>query len=115
MHRRWISIFIFSNTSSIIDELVSKDAFSILDRVGRLLDDFPEDLRQFSNFAQKKSWRLSAQDTGMIDPNFDELKTFILIDAQSMQKQTVYTLSEMITLIPSMFLQLQCIQFLRRL
>jgi hypothetical protein len=69
--------------SSITDALVSKGALSSLDRVGRLLDGLPEELRKrVLKFCTKKSWRLSAQDMGTVDPNFDELKEFVLTEAQ---------------------------------
>jgi hypothetical protein len=41
-------------------------------------------------FCMKKSWRLSAQDMKTVDPNFDELKEFVLTEAQVAQKQSVY-------------------------
>jgi hypothetical protein len=77
--------------SAITDALVSKGALSSLDRVGRLLDGLPEELRKrVLKFCTKKSWRLSAQDMGTVDPDFDELKEFVLTEAQVAQKQTVY-------------------------
>jgi hypothetical protein len=77
--------------SAITDALVSKGALSSLDRVGRLLDGLPEELRKrVLKFCTKKSWRLSAQDMGTVDPNFDELKEFVLTEAQVAQKQSVY-------------------------
>jgi hypothetical protein len=77
--------------STITDALISKGAFSSLDHVGHLLDGLPEELRKrVLMFCTKKSWRLSAQDMGTVDPNFDELKEFVLTEAQVVQKQTVY-------------------------
>ena len=77
--------------SSITDALIKRGAMSTLDRVGRLLDGLSEELRKkVMKFCTKKSWRLSAQDTGTEDPNFEALKAFILTEAQTLQKYTVY-------------------------
>jgi hypothetical protein len=54
---------------------------SPLDRIDRLLDDLSVELRRrVLKFYAKKSWRLSAHDTGINDPIFDELKEFILTE-----------------------------------
>src|SRR5207248_3350989 len=42
------------------------------------------------DFCTKKSWRLSSHDTGTEEPNFDELRQFIIGKAQLVQKQIVY-------------------------
>ena len=41
-------------------------------------------------FCTKKSWKLLTQDTGASEPNFQELKDFILIEAYNVQKTIVY-------------------------
>ena len=42
-------------------------------------------------FCTQKSWRISPQDTtGTVDPDFEEIKTFLLSEAQTSQKLTVY-------------------------
>ncbi len=78
-----LNVYVLKYTS-IINELVSKGALSILDRVNRLLNGLPEDLRKkVLKFYTKMSWRLSAQDMDIVDLNFDELKDFVLTKAQS--------------------------------
>ena len=75
----------------ITDSLIAKHVLSDLDRVGRLLDGLHLDLRsRVLKFCTKKSWRLSSHDTGTEEPNFEELKRFVLMEAKSAQKQTVY-------------------------
>jgi hypothetical protein len=79
----------YSATSSTLN---SKGALSPLDRIGRLLHGLSVELRRkVLKFCAKKSWRLSAHDTGINDPVFDELKEFILTEAQAAQKETVYS------------------------
>jgi hypothetical protein len=78
--------------SAMSSTLISKGALSPLDHVGRLLDGLSVELRRkVLKFYAKKSWRLSAHDTGTNDPVFDELKEFILTEAQAAQKETVYS------------------------
>jgi len=77
--------------TAITDSLIAKHALSDLDRVGRLLDGLQPELRsRVLKFCAKKSWRLSAHDTGTEEPDFDELKEFVLTEAKAAQKQTVY-------------------------
>ena len=77
--------------ASITETLVAKGALSTLDRVNRLMDGLPEDLRKrVLKFCTKKSWRLSAQDTGTVEPVFEELRKFVVEEAQTRQKETVY-------------------------
>jgi len=55
------------------------------------MDVSPEDLhKRVLKFCTKKSWRLSAQDTGTEDPVFEELRTFVVEEDQTGQKETVY-------------------------
>ncbi len=76
---------------AITDSLIAKHALSDLDRVGCLLDGLQPDLRSHVlTFCAKKSWRLSAHDTGTQEPDFGELKEFVLPEAKPAQKQTVY-------------------------
>jgi hypothetical protein len=88
-----LTVFILKYTSTTAT-LVSKGALSQLDRVGRLLDGLSTELwRRVLKFCTKKSWRLSANDTGAVDPVFEELKEFVLTEAKAAQtrKETVYT------------------------
>lgn len=78
--------------TSITDSLVTKHALSPLDRVARLLDGLTEDLRRkVIRYCTKKTWKLSTQDAGILDPDFDDLKTFILTEAQAEQTMAVYS------------------------
>jgi hypothetical protein len=77
--------------SAISSTLVTKGALSPLDRVGRLLDGLPVDLRRrVLKFCAKNDWRLSAHDTGTVEPDFNELKKFVITEANTTQKETVY-------------------------
>src|SRR5271169_4351129 len=85
-----LNVYILKFTA-ITDTLVEKHALSTLDRIGRLLDGLSGDLRKrVLKFCTKNSWRLSTQDTGAREPNFTELKEFVLTEAKLAQKQTVY-------------------------
>src|SRR5437762_9498143 len=85
-----LNVYIIKFTA-ITDSLISKHALSDLDRVGHLLDGLHSDLRpRVLKFCAKKSWRLSSHDTGTEEPNFEELKQFVLLEAKAAQKQTVY-------------------------
>lgn len=78
--------------AAITDVLVSKGGMSLLDRISRLLDGLPEELqRKALGFYTKKKWRLSPHDTtGTEHPVFDELKDFVIQEAQTEQKRIVY-------------------------
>jgi hypothetical protein len=77
--------------ASITEVLVAENALSPLDRVNRLLDGLPGELRKrVLKFCTKKAWKLSAQDTGTVEPVFEELKKFLVEEAQARQKETVY-------------------------
>jgi hypothetical protein len=72
--------------------LVRKNALSPLDRVGYLLDGLSVELRRkVLEFCAKKSWRLSTHDSGTSDPNYDELKEFVLQKAVAAQKEVAYS------------------------
>ena len=71
--------------------MVSQGALSTLDRVNRLLDGLSNDHRtKVLSFCAKNKWKLSAQDVGTTDPKYDELKQFMLREAQISQMWTVY-------------------------
>src|SRR5947207_10305615 len=77
--------------STISDKLVSQGALSALDRVNRLLDGLSNDHRtKVLSFCAKNKWKLSAQDVGTTDPNYEELKQFVLREAQTSQMWAVY-------------------------
>jgi len=85
-----LNVYVLKYTS-ITDALIAKGALSSLDRVSRLLDGLSEELRtSVFKFCTKKSWRLSTNDSGTTDPNFNELKAFVLTEAQTAQRLTVY-------------------------
>jgi hypothetical protein len=71
--------------------LVAQGALSPLDRVNRLLDGLSGDHRtKVLSFYVKDKWKLSAQDVGTENPKFEELKKFVLREAQTSQMQAVY-------------------------
>ena len=77
--------------ASISNALVKEGALSTLDHVNHFLDRLYENLHDRAlEFCTKKSWRLSSHDTGTKDPVFDELKDFIKMKAEVVQKKTVY-------------------------
>src|SRR5579862_5966023 len=85
-----LKVYIIKFTA-ITDSLIAKHALSNLDRVGRLLDGLRPELRsRVLKFCAKKSWRLSSHDTGTANPDFNELKQYVLMEAQAAQKQIVY-------------------------
>jgi hypothetical protein len=84
-----LHIFLLKYTSAI---LVRKNALSPLDCVRYLLDGLSVELRRkVLEFCAKKSWRLSTHDSGTTDPNYDELKEFVLQKAMAAQKEVVYS------------------------
>ena len=77
--------------STISETLVTQGALSTLDRVNRLLDGLSDDQRRrVLGFCVKNKWRLSAQAVGSEEPKFNELKEFVLREAQMTQMQAVY-------------------------
>jgi hypothetical protein len=85
-----LNVFVLKYTAITVT-LVTKDALSALDRVGRFLDGLSPDLRKKAlKFCAKRNWRLSTHDTGTTEPNFGELREFILTEAKAAQKETVY-------------------------
>jgi hypothetical protein len=77
--------------ASISQVLVDKGALSTLDRVGHLLDGLNDHLHEkVLDYCTRQDWRLSSHDTGTKDPDFDQLKQFIIGKAQLAQKQIVY-------------------------
>jgi len=77
--------------SSISKALVNAHALSTLDRVARMLDGLSDDLRRkVIRHCTKQKWKLSTQDTGSIDPDFDAIKAFILTEVQTEQTISVY-------------------------
>ena len=64
---------------------------SAMQRCKRFLDGLSERLRDKAfDFCTTNDWKLSAHDTGTKDPDFGELKKFILAKAQSAKKKVVY-------------------------
>src|SRR5204862_4626912 len=59
--------------------------------VARLLDGLSEDLRRKVVWhCTKQGWKLSTQDSGTTDPEYDAIKSFILTEAQTNQTMAVY-------------------------
>ena len=73
--------------TAITDKLVASGAISSFDRIAIYLT--AELRRKVIKFWTKKTWKLSAQDTESAEPKIDELKQFVLTEAQTMQKQAV--------------------------
>jgi hypothetical protein len=85
-----LNVYVLQYTT-IADTLVAQGALSTLDRVNRLLDGLSgEHRKKVLSFCAKNRWKLSAQDVGDIDPNYDELKQFVLREAQTSQMRAVY-------------------------
>jgi len=62
---------------------IAQDAFSILNHINRLLDELSHEYRKkVLSFCIKNNWKLSAQDIDIIEPNYDELKLFMLHEMQ---------------------------------
>ena len=77
--------------SSISEALVAAHALSTLDHVAQMLDGLSDDLRRkVIRHCTKQKWKLSTQDTGAIDPDFDAIKAFMLTEAQTEQTMSVY-------------------------
>jgi hypothetical protein len=84
-----LNIFIV-RYSAISEKLVKTGALSSLDRVVRLINCLPEKLREQSiEFCTRENWKLSSNDTGTNNPDFEKLKRFIVTKAQSAQKRAV--------------------------
>src|SRR5436309_14816164 len=76
-----LNVYILQYTT-ITTSLVAQEALFILDRVNRLLDGLSNEYRRkVLSFCIKKKWKLSAQDVGIIEPNYDELQEFVLREA----------------------------------
>jgi len=74
-----LNVYILKYTS-VSDALVAAHALSTLDRVARLLDGLSEDLRRkVIRYCTKQGWKLSTQDSGEHDPEYDQIKLFILV------------------------------------
>jgi hypothetical protein len=55
------------------------------------LDGLSEELRRkVLKFCTQKAWRISSEGIGTADPDFDEIRKFLLTEAQTSQKLTVY-------------------------
>src|SRR5438477_7032742 len=85
-----LNVYVLKYTS-ISEALVAAHALSSLDRVARLLDGLSEDLRRkVVRYCTKQGWKLSTQDSGTVDPEYDAIKLFILTEAQTNQTMVVY-------------------------
>src|ERR1700739_1978210 len=75
----------------MIPQQVAAHALSTLDRVARLLDGLSENLRRkVIRHCTKQGWKLSTQDTGTNDPDYEAIKSFVLTEAQTEQTMSVY-------------------------
>ena len=77
--------------ASITDTLIAGKEMFITQRVRRFLDGLSDNMRDKAfEFCTKQDWKLSSHDTGTKDPNFAELKKFILEKAQAARRKIVY-------------------------
>jgi hypothetical protein len=77
--------------ASITKALVDNNEMSVMQRCRRFLDGLSEQLRDKAfDFCSTKDWKLSSLDTGTKDPDFDELKKFIIGKALATKKKVVY-------------------------
>jgi hypothetical protein len=85
-----LNVYVLQYTT-ITDVLTDQGALCALDRVNRLLDGLSgEHRKKVLSFCAKNKWKLSAQDIGTKNPDFEELKQFVLREAQTSQMQAVY-------------------------
>ena len=84
------NVYILKYTS-ISEALITAHALSSLYRVARLLDGLSEDLwRKVIRHCTKQGWKLSTQDSGTADSEYDAIILFILTEAQTNQTMVVY-------------------------
>jgi len=77
--------------NSITDALIKGKEMSTTQRVRRFLDGLSDSMRDKAfELCTKQDWKLSSHDTGSTDPDFDELKKFILAKAQTAKRKVVY-------------------------
>jgi len=77
--------------AAITDALIKGNEMSPMQRCKRFLDGLSDQVRDKAfDFCMARDWKLSAHDTGTTDPDFSELKKFILSKAQSAMKKVVY-------------------------
>ena len=85
-----LNVYVLKYTS-ISEALVAAHALSSLDRIARLLDGLSEDLRRkVIRYCTKQGWKLSTQDSGTADSEYDAIILFILTEAQTNQTMAVY-------------------------
>jgi len=85
-----LNVYILKYTA-ITDALIKGNEMSPMQRCKRFLDGLSDRLHDKAfNFCTIRDWKLSAHDTGTTDPDFGELKKFILGKAQSAKKKVVY-------------------------
>ena len=76
---------------SISEALVAAHTLYTSDRVAHMLDRLSENLqRKVIRHCTQQGWKLSTQDTGIKDPDFKAIKSFILMEAQTEQTMSVY-------------------------
>ena len=80
----------------ITDALVSQGALSALDQVHKFLDDLLGEHRmKVLSFCAKNDCKLSAQDVGTMNSNYEELKQFVLHETQTLQMRAIYDKEQM--------------------
>ena len=85
-----LNVYVLKYTS-ITGALVRGKDMSTTQRVRRFLDGLSDSMHDKAfEFCTKQDWKLSSHDTGSKDPDFDELKKFILAKAQSAKRKVVY-------------------------
>jgi hypothetical protein len=85
-----LSVYVLRYTA-ITQALVQSKEMSTMQRCRRLLDGLSEQLRDKAfDFCTMNDWKLSSHDIGSKDPDFAELKKFVLGKALSAKKKVVY-------------------------
>jgi hypothetical protein len=85
-----LNIYVLKYTS-ISSALVTAHGLSPLDRVARLIDGLSEDVRRrVIRYCTQKGWKLSTQDAGKLNPDYNDITSFILTEACTNQTMAVF-------------------------
>ena len=77
----FMDLNVYLKFTAVTDKLVASDAISSLDHIGCLLDGLSMELRKkIIKFCTKKAWKLSVQNTGTGELDFQELKQFVFTE-----------------------------------
>jgi len=73
-----LNVYVLKYTS-ISSALVAAHGLSPLDRIARLINGLSVDVRRrVIRYCTQKGWKLSTQDAGKLDPDYNDITTFIL-------------------------------------